>query len=237
MNTTYRLWIQGAYTPETMPLARLADYMSALASLLGEGTQVHFEGLETGSAIVCASVEEPAAPKVASRVQGFATDEASDEVARAFARVDDLLHSDNATGELLAEGATIIRFPGRNRPTRFSYGPFRQEGSLNGKVIRVGGREPTIPVHLQDADVTHTGLHASADLARKIAQLMLGPVIRVYGQGVWFRTGLGDWELRSFKIQDFEELDQSDLQSSIERIRSQTAETWRGQAILEDEPL
>ena len=39
--TEYRFKID-AYTPQTMPLVRLAEYMAELAQLLGEPTAVHF---------------------------------------------------------------------------------------------------------------------------------------------------------------------------------------------------
>ena len=38
---TYRLKID-AYTPETMPMGRLAEYMADLAVILGERAAVHF---------------------------------------------------------------------------------------------------------------------------------------------------------------------------------------------------
>ncbi len=35
-----------AYSPETIPMAKLADYMADFASLLGEDNAVDFAGLE-----------------------------------------------------------------------------------------------------------------------------------------------------------------------------------------------
>ena len=39
-----------AYSPETLPMSRLAEYMAQLATLLGEKSHVHFVELAAGSA-------------------------------------------------------------------------------------------------------------------------------------------------------------------------------------------
>jgi len=44
----YRFKID-AYTPDTMPMSRLAEYMRELSEMLGEPSAVHFERLEPGS--------------------------------------------------------------------------------------------------------------------------------------------------------------------------------------------
>ena len=42
----YRFVIEEVYTPETLPMSRLAEYMAKVAALLGERPQVHFVGME-----------------------------------------------------------------------------------------------------------------------------------------------------------------------------------------------
>src|SRR6202142_3266166 len=63
----YRLVID-AYTPETMPMGRLAEYMADLAAILGERAAVHFVGLEASSTVLVHKVETEAVPKVQERV-------------------------------------------------------------------------------------------------------------------------------------------------------------------------
>ena len=64
--TEYRFRID-AYSPETMPMARLAEYMAELALLLGEPSAVHFKRLARGSTVLVNSVDREAAPKVRQR--------------------------------------------------------------------------------------------------------------------------------------------------------------------------
>jgi hypothetical protein len=47
-SSEYRLKID-VYTPATIPMARLAEYMQEFAVLLGEAKSVHFVRLEEGS--------------------------------------------------------------------------------------------------------------------------------------------------------------------------------------------
>ena len=57
-----------AYTPETIPMARLSEYMGQLALLLGEPAAVHFRKLTRGSTVLNAKIDREAAPKVRDRV-------------------------------------------------------------------------------------------------------------------------------------------------------------------------
>ena len=56
-----------AYSPETIPMAKLAEYMSDLAALLGRENAVHFAGLEKGSTKLAVRVEFEDVPKVTMR--------------------------------------------------------------------------------------------------------------------------------------------------------------------------
>ena len=47
-----------SFTPETIPMARLADYMASFAELLGHSEHVHFGKLKAGSLSVTARVDE-----------------------------------------------------------------------------------------------------------------------------------------------------------------------------------
>ena len=57
-----------AYSPETMPMARLAECLAQLAIILGELNAVHLVRLEGGSTIVVHKIEREAVPKVVDRV-------------------------------------------------------------------------------------------------------------------------------------------------------------------------
>jgi hypothetical protein len=224
----YRFVIDGAYTPATLPMERLAEYMRALADLLGEKTQVHFKSVDKGSAVLVADVEDPAEPKVWHRVTGVRSGSAPAEVMKAFHVLDEFLREDNARGRLLesSNDNEMLSFPGRDRPEPIAYGPFKQDGTLDGEVIRVGGKDETIPVNLRDGPVIHTKLSTTREIARRLAKHLFEGVVRVHGTGVWYRGGDGTWELLSFKIVDFELLDDAPLGDVVERLRKTPGNEW-----------
>jgi hypothetical protein len=109
--TKYVFRIVDSYTPRDIPMARLAEYMAEFAKLLGEPGHVHFEAIVDASVGLAAQVEEPAVPKVETRVNGVKAGGGAEDALRASARLDEMLAADNATGELLANGAQVIQFP------------------------------------------------------------------------------------------------------------------------------
>jgi hypothetical protein len=227
MAIEYRLRIDSDLSPETFPMGRLADYLSSLAKLLGQPSNVHFQDILKGSSILVARVDDAAVSNVRERVRGVSTGFGPKDALKAFDEIDALLRQDNATGTLVNEHeGIVIPFPGKGRPEPVVFGPFKQDGTLDGQVIRVGGTDDTVPVHLRDIDAIHTHLHASPEVARKIAQHLLGPTIRVHGTGTWFRGGDGTWELKSFKITDFEVLGEEPLSEVVQGIRKVGGSQW-----------
>ena len=69
MTKTYTLYI-AAYSPETIPLARLAKYMQSFAAMLGHETAVHFDQLDGGSTQLVTRIEHEDVPKVRARGRG-----------------------------------------------------------------------------------------------------------------------------------------------------------------------
>jgi hypothetical protein len=223
----YLFKIDGSYSPDTVPMERLALYIGALARLLGEPSHVHFEALRPGSAILAVRVDEPAQPKVRERVSGLRTGRATPEVGKAFKELDELLRKDNAVGELTnGSGAVVIPFPGRERREPLVFGPFIQETSVEGVVIRIGGVDETIPVHLRDGEKIHKGLWTTTAVARELAKYYLGSTLRVRGPGTWMRLDDGDWSLRNLKIVDFDILDDRPLPEVIAALRRVSGSRW-----------
>lgn len=214
------------YTPETLPMERLAEYMLRFAKLLGEPERVHFVEVEGGSAILLARTEEVAVPKVEQRLADAMRGQGDPVALKALQELDDMLANDNAIGQLIDEGgAEIIAFQGRNRPTPLEYGPFREDGVLEGVVIKVGGKGETVPIWLQDSERTHR-CGARRPLARRLAKHYDGGLLRVSGTGSWVRLATGAWLMRSFEIKSFELLDDAPLADVIKRLQDVEGADW-----------
>ena len=222
----YRFVID-AYSPDTLPMARLAEYMGELARLLGRPDQVHFARLEAGSAVLVQSVEPEAAPDVMERLRALRRDNPPDDVAKAFATLNRYLADDNATG-ILQEGggAEVIRFPGREAPAPSTSGAFNQAGALDGVLIRIGGRDDTVPAYLRDGDTIHL-CNATREMARRLAAHLYGPPLRVHGNGRWERDADGHWVMKRFNITSFDVLDDAPLGEVAQRLRDVEGSGWK----------
>lgn len=224
---TQRRFKIDVYTPETMPMARLAEYMMQFAKLLGEPERVHFVDIERGSAILLARIEEIAIPKVERRLAEAARGEGDPTALKALRDLDDMLANDNAVGQVLAEnGVEIIAFQGRDRPKPLEYGPFREDSVIEGVVIKIGGKGAGVPVWLQDRETVYKNCTARRPLARRLAKHYDGGLLRVSGSGSWMRQATGAWLMRSFEIKDFESLDNAPLADVIKRLHSVEGSDW-----------
>ena len=223
----YRFTIADSFTPETLPMERLAEYVAALAKLLGEQANVHFRGVEGGSAVLVAAIDPPAQPKVRERLLMVRDGGGPSDARKAFADLDEMLRRDDATGTLSdGAGGIVVPFPGRDRAEPLVYGPFREDGTIDGQLIRVGGKDETVPVHLRDGAIIHTGLVCTPEIARRIAPYLYGPTLRVHGTGTWVRTGAGVWELQRFRIADFEVLEDAPLLTVVDNLRKVKGSDW-----------
>lgn len=209
------------FTPDTIPMARLAQYMAALADLVGFKESTHFVRLDEGSARLVSKVEQPDRPKVDRRLATIAGGFAPPDGRRAFQAIDDMLADDNATGLFTSPGgAVVLPFPGRTRPQPLTFPAFRQDGSIDGVVVSVGGRDRTAHVILQDGKVTYTKIELSRETARELAKHLYGPKVRLFGSGRWQRLPDGAWELLKFTVSGYEMLDDTPLSVLLNEIRA-----------------
>lgn len=223
MADQYVFHISDSYTPATIPMERLAEYMSALAKLLGESASVHFSDVFHASTALRANVDSPAQPKVYARVAAIRAGDAPADALRAFQTIDEMLRKDNAYGTLtegdgVTEGAVIIPFPGKRRPPEPAFGPFKKEGTLDGEVYRIGGKDETKHVGIRDGKREYNLVTTEA-VALELRHHAFSGQLRFHGTGTWYRHPDGEWELRTFKVKDFDVLDDAPLGEVIDRLR------------------
>lgn len=206
-----------AYTPATLPMARLAEYLAQFALLLGNEANVHFSKLSKGSARCVAYADEQATPKVRERVESVVSGTAPKPAMKAHKEIDDLLAHDNAIGGVYLGQQKLIEFPGRRRAQKEKIGPVRRDTSLDGQIFMIGGRDETINVHLRNGEKTFR-CEVSIDLARRLAPYFLNGSVRLFGHGEWYRID-SHWEMANFVAVDFTELERKTLNESIGGMR------------------
>jgi hypothetical protein len=228
-DTKFKFYID-AYSPEDMPMAKLAQYMADFAELLGKDHAVHFLTLERGSTTIVSRVEREDVPKVTGRLLEIRSGSASKETLKLVAEIDNRLANDNAIGRILEEGrdgstAELIAFAGRNRPKPAVYGPFTQEGHLDGILISVGGKDETVPVRLLNGETIYSNCDTTRTIARDLGHHLFEPV-RVHGAGRWRREADGQWTLIRFRIHGFIVLDKGTLRDAVAALRAVPGSRW-----------
>jgi hypothetical protein len=212
-----------AFTPATMPMARLSEYLRELAEILGEPKDVHLIAIETGSTVPVVQVEYESIPKVQARADAVRSGDGPRDSLAAYQRVNRMLREDNgrAVFQRGKRGAKILEFPGRDEAEE-TFASVKQFGSIDGIVVRVGGTGDSIPVLLESEGNQIAGCHTSRETAKELAKCLFEPV-RVAGMGYWMRDAEGQWVLKHFRIQDFEHLENLPLGDALNRLRADAA--------------
>jgi len=215
----YRLKIADL-KPDEIPMSRMAEYLADFASLLGHRDSVHFVALDEGSTEIVAEVEYRDAPKVRDRLRTAKQDRVTDEIGKAYQRLDRRLRSDNTSAELLGAGRKVVEFPGIRVAADFQFGPFNEQGSITGIPIRIGGENDPVPAHLRDIDGTVYHCLARIETAQRLAKHMFVTPVRAEGVGRWRREASGTWVMDKFTIRDFTEVRDEKITEAVGRMRS-----------------
>lgn len=207
-------------------MARLAEYLARLAVLFGHQDQVYFLKVRKGSAIPEIHVHETAAPKVQSRLKLVGSGNGAEDAHRAVRDINSMLRDDNTSATLAVKGgALVINFPGCKTPLA-EEAIVHEAGELVGSVIRVGGKDETVPLLLQDTDGTTYQCNTSKTIARELAHHLFGDLVRVQGNGKWRRTPERIWILDLFKIKSWESIDQTSLEDAVKSLRAVEGSKW-----------
>jgi hypothetical protein len=106
-----------------------------------------------------------------------------------------------------------------------TYGPFTEEGTLQGQLISVGGKDVSKHLIIQDGPVSYTGLRATEEIARKLRHHTFD-YVRVNGTGRWLRLEDGTWKLQAFNVRSFELLSDEPLADVVAKLRKAPGNRW-----------
>jgi hypothetical protein len=209
-----------AFSVDSIPMKRLAEYMSQLASLVGEQEQVHFAGLKRGSVGLAYRVDPAAEPRVRHRLRLVSTGKAPADALQAQCQLRRMLLQDHAEAHLFdSKNTALLVFPAQEPAMELEVGPLNQQGFVDGVPIRVGGENDPVPVHLEEPGQQIHICHASRALAREIAPHLFTSVLRVGGTGRWRRDVDGQWVRDRFTISGFEVLREVSLEATVAQLR------------------
>jgi hypothetical protein len=207
-----------AYTPTTMPLGRLAEYLAELAKILGQDQSVHLVEVDEGSTVLVHKIDAEAVPKIRARAAAVRNENGPPEAMRSYRQVNKMLRDDDGSAAFMEDGAELIEFPG----SKAQLPPFvavSERGEIDGEVQRVGGLGDPVPVLLTAEGRTFSGCWAKRDIAKPLALRLFEPV-RLFGEGRWIRSPTGNWALASFRIESFQELHGDSLSETVNKLRA-----------------
>lgn len=217
-----------AYSPETMPIDRLLQYLSELAVVLGDNKAVHLLRVEHGSTVPVLRVEREAVVGVRERVRAVNAGAGPSRARDAAARLNKYLREDNARAVLREwrRGPRLLEFPGIDESEN-QYPSVKQAGTISGILLRVGGAGEKVPVLLESDGEQLAGCHTNRETAMALGHHLYKP-LRLIGFGYWHRDAEGEWHLNHFRIEGFEPLEDTGLSESLAELRRVAGDWDRG---------
>lgn len=223
-----------AFTPETIPMLRLGEYMAEFAKLLANHKSVHFQRLETGSTVVAATVEYEDAPKVRKRLGEVQRSEAPKDAIDSFSRLNAMLREDNAVGRVLLAAndnhlEEALYLAGREIPMPRQIGPLTEPVTIKAQLYRIGGRDQSAHAQMVDGAGRNWNGILTQEQAANMASAGGKGLYRwflVHGQAKWIRTDGGEWEVKEFRITDFSPLPEDSLSEEVKKLRDIEGNQW-----------
>lgn len=209
-----------AYTPETMPLDRLIEYLQQIADVVGVAGDMHLIRIERSSTKPVFKMPVPMAVRARERAVAVRSGGGTSAQRFAFNRIRQMVEKDGGEPACLKDRTgVILDFP----PAIDGIGPIlgvRQASTFDGSLLRVGGVGDHTPVLMQDLEgEVVSGFSAPKDLAKAMAKLLFEP-IRVTGIGNWERSAAGQWKLTKMLIQTYEPLSDEPLNAVFAKLRA-----------------
>ncbi|WP_420141096.1 hypothetical protein [Sphingomonas sp.] len=211
------------YTPETIPLDRLLEYLQQMAQVLGDTQNLHLIEIRKSSVAPVFRVPKAAALAAKERANRVQRGDGTKKQVDAFNRISKMLRRDSRDAgkpALLRSGdRVLLKIPAAPQDTGVLSG-IRQPSTVDGQLIRVGGTADDAALQIQDLEGRiMSGFTAKRSLAKELAKLMWEPV-RLSGDGQWCRTEEGNWLLERMQVHSYELLEDEDLSVVLERLRS-----------------
>ncbi|AZB54471.1 hypothetical protein EBL89_03705 [Cereibacter sphaeroides] len=216
------VWMIKGASPDTVPMARLAEYMKQLSALLGQHDDIRFVRIEKGSLrVVTKAARAGFAGQVTRRVSGLTRAQGPQEALRAYARLNEMVAEDGGTARLIRGSAVILHFSGTRvdaaRPLRML-----DHGFITGKLYAMAqdARGGDVKARIRLASGSNSVSCTASSAVGRHLRSFLFEAVRAHGKGEWERTGDGTWICQSLHIDRVEPVRNVSLRAAIDEIRA-----------------
>jgi hypothetical protein len=230
------------YTPDTMPLDRLMEYLNQLSIVLGSPGDLHLVGVEKGSTRPVLAMRHDVAARARHHAREVAQGGGSQRRREAFETIRRMVAHDGGKPAVLRapKGQVILKFPSVDIGQDQVIQSLRQHTSIEGTLVRVGGIGENAQLLIQElSGNVIAGCTATRAVAQQMAHFIYRD-LRVSGVGSWHRNEDGKWQVSRLHVQTFEPLDESGLEDVVAKLRAvnvkwpedsiQQLQAMRGQA-------
>jgi len=216
-------WILEGFTPDTIPMRRLAEYMLQVSKLFGSEEKIRFERVENNCVALVNKVPAAHSGKIQSRIRAIGRGEGSFDAKSANSRINQMLYEDEASARIKTNGAIILRFPGNVIPEAAD-ASMSGPASLTGYFYSLSENqkgEVKAKLRIVSSDNKSRTVDAVCDsaLADNVKALLFNHV-RVTGVAEWFRTDKGEWRAENIKVNNATKINTANLQTAVQNIRS-----------------
>ncbi|MGB0072795.1 MAG: hypothetical protein WBP71_07585 [Terracidiphilus sp.] len=221
------------WTPETMPMARLVEYLADLAIIFGHEEHVHLIKVSDGSTQPIFWMHPTIADQAIFRMRRAEKEEGDPKAISAYKRINVRLITDNGRADVVDmketdEKAKIIEFPGKLEAHR-KIRSIRESASIAGELRRVGGIDKSIHLLIRQPDGAIISVESDEAFAKRLEREgWLFKLIRIHGIATWERDESGTWHLEKFKAHSYdpEPLVDEPFADTIKALRSIPGNKW-----------
>lgn len=215
------------YTPETMPLDRLIEYLEQLMVILGNPSDLHLVDIKKSSTKPVLVARPAVARKVRTRAREVWSGGGPDRAKVAYRRVRRMVAEDGGKPAILAtkKEGKILEFQGEDLGEDQVIPAVRQPTTVHGELVRLGGTGDYAQLLIKDfSGEVISGATVDKAMAAQLGALIYKP-IALHGTGSWSRNEQAKWELKRLYVQSFEELADDALDEVLEAA-SKATEAW-----------
>lgn len=227
LDWTYELHVFGT-SKKALSLDDFAELAKKVAELLGSREHVRFGALRDGSARLLTKVQDPGLQAV--EVQLLRAKNGEGPGAGKVVKLNEFLSVKGWRADLLnRQGCVILNFPGAlNKPTPEPVQTVEQVDTLIGQVIKIGGRDESVPMTIRTPDGAFIDLTVKGrDQAKKLAQYLFGSDLKLTGNATWKRDEEGHWSCSDMVVLSFEEPDNTSLVDLFGTLRQVPDNHWQ----------